>query len=517
MKVGENMAKKTHEQFLKDMKDVGLVDIEPLDKYIGAKTKIRFKCLKPGCDCVWEMSPNKLLRKNKKYSKCPKCREKELVEKQNKNNKQFLQELHEHGIDNIKLIDNYVNNHTKIKVKCLNPNCNHEWSITPSNLLKSLGCPKCSKKIKGNYKRKTNEEFMEEFNKVGNPNLKVISEYKGRFEEIWCECNKGHKFNTTPGELLNGTGCPFCSGKRVDESNCIKTLRPDLIQYLKDKEDAERYTLGSGQKIWCKCPICGVKKEMLVYDLVHYGFSCSICDDGISFPNKFIRNFLKMNNISFKFEWIPKWEKDFNYRYDVFFELNNKKYLIEADGPQHQTKIFMGKESSLSDKIKDDWAKNNGYIMIRIDCSYSDGFYIYNKMKETILADLFNLNDFDWKKCTIESQKNLTKVVCDYFNEHPDYSYIRISKELELGMDFVRDSIRKGYKLGICMQLSKYSKKKKIGVIIYKNNKIIKKVESIKEAIKFIGEKESSSIYKKINKNGYYEFENYRIEKILDK
>ena len=44
---------------------------------------------------------------------------------------------------NIKILDNvYINNHTKLKCKCLIDN--HEWETAWNNIKAGRGCPKCA-------------------------------------------------------------------------------------------------------------------------------------------------------------------------------------------------------------------------------------------------------------------------------------------------------------------------------------------------------------------------------------
>lgn len=55
------------------------------------------------------------------------------------------------------VLGNYVNNSTKVKIKC--NECGYEWSPMPMTLTRSnkpTGCPQCSNNVKG-----TTESFKE--------------------------------------------------------------------------------------------------------------------------------------------------------------------------------------------------------------------------------------------------------------------------------------------------------------------------------------------------------------------
>lgn len=74
MKVGENMAKKTHEQFLKDMKEKGNPNVEIIGEYVDSKTPIKCQC-KINSDHVWYSRPDVLLQY--KFG-CPYCNNKKV-------------------------------------------------------------------------------------------------------------------------------------------------------------------------------------------------------------------------------------------------------------------------------------------------------------------------------------------------------------------------------------------------------------------------------------------------------
>ena len=61
---------------------------------------------------------------------------------------------------------------------------------------------------------------------------------------------------------------------------------------------------------------------------------CPVCSDGVSYPNKYVRNLLKQLPIeNLEYEWKPEWGKQ--YSYDNYFIYNEKEYIVEADGAQH--------------------------------------------------------------------------------------------------------------------------------------------------------------------------------------
>ena len=124
------MKKKTNEEFLKELKTVN-TNIYPLEKYNGADNKILVRCLK--CNYEWHVKPNNILH----GKGCPKCAIKRTHDLQRKDTDTFIKELN--NINNsIKVIGNYINCHTKIKIKCLV--CGNEFYSNPNTLLSGSGC-----------------------------------------------------------------------------------------------------------------------------------------------------------------------------------------------------------------------------------------------------------------------------------------------------------------------------------------------------------------------------------------
>ena len=116
----------------------------------------------------------------------------------------------------------------------------------------------------------------------------------------------------------------------------------------------------------CKCRLCGSEiqktRKQWRRKKVH---SCPMCSDGISYPNKFLRAFIKQLPITeYIFEYSPKWAR--NKRYDAYFIFDNKEYVVEMDGIQHTKTTYWSsyKEQKDNDVEKEYFAKNNGVNVV---------------------------------------------------------------------------------------------------------------------------------------------------------
>lgn len=123
--------------------------------------------------------------------------------------------------------------------------------------------------------------------------IKYVSATSG-FSALW-ECTHKHQWKSTIRNRTNGTGCPYCSGKKaiVGETD-FKTLEP-IIASEWDYEDGsgkrpENFTLKSNYRASWQCNAQGHKWTAVIADRVVTRSGCPYCSrrkmgDGINgFP-----------------------------------------------------------------------------------------------------------------------------------------------------------------------------------------------------------------------------------------
>ena len=197
---------------------------------------------------------------------------------------------------------------------------------------------------------------------------------------------------------------------------------PELVSLFKYKEDAHNGVYSTLNKIFV-CPCCHNEYNRKIVNVIrNKHVSCPTCNDGFSYPEKFMANMLTQLNISFDYQYTNKeWTQ--NYIYDFRFDFNNKKYIIETDGGIGHGRRCISNltpdESLIVDKNKEELAINNGYIVIRVDCDYKNDRYQY--IKNSIiksLQDIFDLSKIDWDICNQKALDSLfLKVIDCYKNE----------------------------------------------------------------------------------------------------
>lgn len=107
----------------------------------------------------------------------------------------------------IEVVGEYINANTKILHRCRIDG--YEWFARPNHILRGVGCSMCYGNIK-----KSHDLYVEELSKI-NPNVEVIGEYINNKTKILHRCRiDGCEWYAAPSNMLNGKGCPVCSGKK---------------------------------------------------------------------------------------------------------------------------------------------------------------------------------------------------------------------------------------------------------------------------------------------------------------
>lgn len=340
-----------------------------------------------------------------------------------------------------------------------------------------------------------------------NPNMEITFKDDQPPEKvkdpIICHCKIcGGTFESNPNNLKlamkrnsKTKGCRICSGQAVQKGvNDFATLHPELMKYIVNPDDVSNIISSSNsrKKILCKCDICHYQAKKYPYDLIRYGFNCPCCTSGFSAPNRFIRVLMSQLPIEkLFFEYKRQWTQE--KIYDCYFEYNSQKYVIEMDGEQHfrdawyQTK----EEHRDNDKLKDQLAKDNNVIMIRINCKNTDYDYLYNNINNSILSQLFNLNTVDWDKCKDALKNDLLIQVCNYFNENKNNEKLttkEIAEHFNIAPNTVTRYLNKGTQLDLCQyngrEFVNKAVKKAVGKsqIVYNlNGEIVGKYDTITE------------------------------------
>lgn len=445
------------------------------ETYINEHTMLDVYCKKH--KIKYRKKLKNLLRNNG----CPECtREKMSFTTEEFKKKVYLKNPH------IEVLGKYTKQGCKILCKCLIHNVEF-YAVSQSLLQGKGGCPVCNKERP--QRRISSDDIKKSFHKL-NPTLLIIDDDVkiNSWVNVYCTvCGQYFKKRLSHSYVANKKCvCSVCLNKTIVKGfNDVATVRPDLIKYFKNYEDIYKYGAGMTKKLTFICPDCGYEKELKIEVLARQGFSCPCCGDGISYPNKFVRSFIRQLNVpNTNFEYSPKWAK--GYFYDCYFEHNDCKYIIEVDGEQHfkessDFKMTL-KEIKERDMTKSNIAKENNCILIRIDAQKSKKDYICSQIKNSLLSELFDLKNIDWEKCDIDATSNLAKEVCIYAEKTMPDNYKDICKNFNICSDTARAYLKQGIKYGWCSKqvIEKITVPKRVNVY-NKNNSLLYTFDGIQK------------------------------------
>lgn len=415
--------KKTHEEYVAEVAIVN-PDIEVVGTYVNNSTKILHRCKIDGYE--WNTRPSGILL----GCGCPKC-----SGKAKKTHQEYIDEAAKIN-PNIEVIGEYVNTNTKILHRCKIDG--YEWMISPHTILCGHGCPVCNGGVK-----KTHKQYVEDVATV-NPNIDVLGVYVNSSTKILHRCKiDGYEWMVKPNDILNGYGCPRCSGnERYTQEEYVKRVASIAYNievigtYIDNKtkilhkckiDGYEWYAVPNNILNGHGCPVCGgvkrrtheeyvVEVALINRDIevvgryvnahtsvlhkckldgcewaatpsnILRGVGCPKCNQ--SKGEKTISAWLDKNNILYKPQETFDGCRDKRLlRFD--FHLLDYGILIEYNGKQHYEPVeFFGGQKGFEarvrrDRIKVEYCKNNNIPLIVIPY-YADIYEELDKLYEFI-------------------------------------------------------------------------------------------------------------------------------------
>lgn len=225
--------------------------------------------------------------------------------------------------------------------------------------------------------------------------LKVLrrngSNSQGR--ALWeCQCECGNIITVNGVELRNGhTKSCGCYQKDRTRETCIKNLVGKTIGNFTVLESINGVKTRGPSHSWrCRCNLCGREDFIITTHNIYHQYSCgcSISSKG----ERKIAELLDNQNIHYikekRFNNCIFPDNNYLARFD--FYLPDYNTLLEYDGIQHFS-IGKGyfdnpdkfKLTQEHDNFKNNWAKENGYTIIRIPYTQYDNLTIEDLLPDT--------------------------------------------------------------------------------------------------------------------------------------
>ena len=333
----------------------------------------------------------------------------------------FINQLNQQGD---KLVGNYVSATSKTQVEF--GKCGHVADISPSKYKSGQGCGVCSGQqvqCGVNNLATLHPHLAKEWHPTKNElTPHEVTQSSGK--KVWWQCEKEHEWEASVDSRAHGNGCPYCSNKKVLKGyNDIATTHPQFIKYFANIKDAYTYTYSSGKKVELKCPSCGHSKTMSISNLTSRGFTCDLCSDGISYPEKLMASILTKLDIEFTKQLSFD---NGEHRYDFYLPQHNA--ILETHGGQHYEQSPRGRsleEEQKNDEYKRELAISNGILnenYHEIDCRHSTLEWCRPNIEKALTSyvDTSLLTEEDWKQADIQAQKSLKLEVCKYWKENKE-------------------------------------------------------------------------------------------------
>ena len=325
--------------------------VKIIGNYIDSKTYILCECIY--CNEQFKMKPENIYR-NCMHQKC-----RNIITANIRKERGFNKLLEVVGND-LEFTTEYISSIKPIGCKC--KKCGHEFNGYPNNLLSGGRCPKCF----FDSIRKSHEDFVKE---LGDNilNIDILSEYRGEKVKIKCRCKiDGYEWETVPRSLINGFGCPMCSGnaKYTFDSfvEKLNSINPNI--------SISGTYINAHTHLKCRCKLCNYEWNATPNNLLN-GKGCPCCN--ISNAENKIKLYLENNSITFETQ--KKYDNLIgigNRHLSYDFYIPSYDLLIEAQGRQHYVPVdYFGGEEKFKiqqehDKRKREYAKNNNIALLEI-------------------------------------------------------------------------------------------------------------------------------------------------------
>lgn len=328
--------------------------------------------------------------------------------------------------------------------------CGHVADITPNNYKHGKGCGICGgKQVKRgvNDLATTNTDVAKEWHPTKNGETTPHDVTQGSGKKVWWQCDNGHEWEATVNNRAKGSECPYCSNKKVLKGfNDIATTHPHLVKHFANVEDTHTHTYSSGKRVELKCPGCSHTKTMQVSKLTGRGFSCDLCSDGVSYPEKLMS--VVLSKLGIEFSKQLSFDNG-EHKYDFFLQDYNT--ILETHGEQHYMQSRRGRsleQEQENDRYKREIAIENGILnnnYHEIDCRYSTLEWCRYNIEQALsnYIDITVLTDEDWKEADFQAQKSLKIEICKYWEDNKEINSSLTAQQVADVFGVVRSTVGK--------------------------------------------------------------------------
>ena len=254
----------------------------------------------------------------------------------------------------------------------------HKWQATVRYRANGTGCPACSgrKTVKSSSLAIKYPVIAKLFHTHKNEELTPYDVTPFSSVLVWWKCPKGedHEWQATVANIVNGSTCPVCMGRKITETNNLAVLHEELMEewdFEKNIISPNALSPGSKEKVWWVC-----KRDnehtwfSTIKDRTSKNSGCPICSIKLNVSETKMLEIIKsiLPNYEIRYRYKPKWLK--RMELDVYIPFLQVGF--EYQGVQHfrPVEFFGGKETFIAqvmrDKLKKQICMQKGITLIEV-------------------------------------------------------------------------------------------------------------------------------------------------------
>ena len=331
--------------------------VKPLDVFKSARKKYWFTC-DNGHD--FDMSLSNVT--NGKW--CSSCHQTPSYEQSFASNEERAACWHTTKNGKVKPRDVFKSTVKKYWFTCNN---DHDFDVSLNSVTGGHWCSSCHQTPSYDRSFASNEERAACWHTTKNGDVKPRDVFKSANKKYWFTCNNDHDFYMSPSSVTKGKWCSSChQTPSYEQSFASNEERAAYWHATKNGKVKPRDVFkSSGKKYWFTCD--NNHDFDMSLSNVTKGKWCSSCVNKTethvfeTLRDKEYDVGKKSNRKMFKTK----------YRYDII--IDDKKVIVEVDGPQHFRQVSnwcSHEETYKTDIYKEELAHKNGYRVVRISQEY---------------------------------------------------------------------------------------------------------------------------------------------------
>lgn len=232
----------------------------------------------------------------------------------------------------------------KVAWKC-DEGPDHRWEASVVNRTKGRGCPVCAGKkiVESTSIAATHPHLVDEWHPDRNGELRPVNVSHGSDKVAWWRCSdvREHVWDTPVKKRTRGDGCPYCSGHRVDETNSLATLRPDISEEWHPELNGDLtpadVTAASDERAWWQCRKDPRHQwETQVKNRTGIATGCPVCSGRTAGPD----TSLAATYPEIAAEWHPTRNGDVSPQ-DVLPQTNSRFWWKCSEGDDHEWEAYL--------------------------------------------------------------------------------------------------------------------------------------------------------------------------------